>query len=90
MDVYDEQTLYTEGFKAGYAQAIADADIALRKHGDDRPTRRCRQEVLALVNVPYDPLEAVPVPDWSKYSVSHPKPYPMPGAARPTPAAEGG
>lgn len=35
MDVYKEQELYTDGFKAGYAQAIADADAELRKRGDE-------------------------------------------------------
>lgn len=79
--VYQDQMLYTDGFKDGYAQAIGDADLAIRKRGDDLPTRLCRHDVLALVNVPYDPREVMPQPDWSKYSVKEPAPYTPPVTA---------
>lgn len=68
-DVLHEQNLYSDGFKAGYAQAIGDADEELKKHGDSHLTRLCRRDVLALVKVPYDPEEVSPRPDWTKYSV---------------------
>ncbi len=90
MDVYKQQELYTDGFKAGYAQAIADADIALRTHGDSFIIRGCRRDVLALANVSYDPLHAMPVPDWSKYTVLHPKPYSAPATQPVGPGIGGG
>lgn len=77
-DVYREQAIYTDGYKIGYAQAVADADAALRKHGDSFTIRWCRRDVLALANVPYDPQHAIPVPDWSKHSVSGPAPHSPP------------
>jgi hypothetical protein len=80
-DIYREQKLYTDGFQAGYAQAIGDADAELRKHGDDPGTRQCRQAVLALVNVPFNPDEAMPRPDWTKHSVKGPAPYTPPVVA---------
>jgi len=60
---------YTEGFRAGYAQAIGDADAELKRHGDDRTLRYCRRDVLALVKAEYNPEEVMPQPDWSGYSV---------------------
>ena len=77
-DVYEEQKLYTDGFKAGYTQAIADADLALRNRGDDRATRNCRKVVLELINVEYHPEYAMPQPDWSKHSAKGPRPYTPP------------
>lgn len=72
MDVYKEQELYTDGFKAGYAQAIADADAELRKRGDDMRTRRCRRAVLSLAGVSYNIEEIEPNPDWSKRQADAP------------------
>lgn len=81
--VYEDQKLYTDGFKAGYAQAIGDADAALRKRGDDFQTRFCRRDVLALANVSYDPHHAMPQPDWSKHSGKEPTPYTPPRTSLP-------
>lgn len=78
MSEFERQKLYTDGFKDGYTQAVADADAELRKRGDDRQTRLCRRDVLALVNVSYDPEHVTPRPDWSKHSVRGPRPYTPP------------
>lgn len=67
-DVYKEQKLYTDGFKAGYVLAIGDADAALKAKGDSFIIRICRQAVLALANVSYNPQEVMPQPDWSNHS----------------------
>ena len=69
---------YDEGFGAGYAQAIGDADAALSKRADDFATRWHRQAVLALVGVPYKPEDAMPRPDWTKYRVPMVRDYPKP------------
>jgi hypothetical protein len=69
---------YDEGFGAGYAQAIGDADTALQKQGDDRTIRHCRQAVLALVEVPFEPDHVMPHPDWAKYRVPAVRDYPKP------------
>lgn len=74
---------YDEGFRAGYAQAIADADAVLRNRADDFETRHHRQSVLALVGVPYDPADAIPRPDWTKYRVPAVRDYPKPRASIP-------
>ncbi len=78
MGVYEDQNLYSDGFRAGYVQAIGDADFALRKRGDDRQTRQCRRDVLVLANVAYDPEHAMPQPDWSKHKGRDPEPYTPP------------
>lgn len=79
MSVFEKQTIYTDGFRAGYAQAIGDADFALRKRGDDYQTRLCRRDVLALANVSYNPEHLMPVPDWSNHSGKVPAPsFPPP------------
>lgn len=77
-DIYRDQNLYTDGFKDGYAQAIADADAKLRNHGDDRQIRLCRKDVLALANVTYHPEHAIPQADWSKHSGRAPTTYTPP------------
>jgi hypothetical protein len=69
-DVYDKQQIYSDGFRAGYAQAIGDADEAIKSHGDDRLIRYYRRDVLALASIPFDPHEVEPTPDWTQYSVS--------------------
>ena len=77
-DVYAREKTYGDGFGAGYAQAIADADAVLRKTADDFATRRHRQAVLALVGVPFEPEHAMPRPDWTKYRVPAVRDYPKP------------
>lgn len=64
MDELERQKLYSDGFRAGYEQAIGDADQALKRHGDNRITRYQRRDVLALAGVKYDPSEVMPQPDW--------------------------
>lgn len=49
----------------GYADAIKQADATLRACGDDPTIRGCRQAILALVKVPYEPKHVQPKPDWS-------------------------
>lgn len=65
MDEYKRQEIYTTGFKDGYAQAIAEADEALKKLGDNRVIRQCRQSVLALAGVSYNPSDVSPMPYWA-------------------------
>jgi hypothetical protein len=69
---------YEDGFGAGYAQAIGDADAELKKSGDDRTIRHCRRAILALVRVAFKPDDAVPQPDWRNYQVSAVRDYPRP------------
>ena len=47
-DTYQEQKLYTDGFRDGFNQALGDADAALFECGDDRTVRGCREAVKAL------------------------------------------
>ena len=77
-NIYESEKTYGDGFGAGYAQAIADADAQLRQLGDDRTIRECRQLILALVNVPYAKEEVCPRPDWTKYRVPAVRDYPTP------------
>jgi hypothetical protein len=81
VDIFKDEKTYGDGYGAGYAQAIGDADAALRQRGDDRATRNCRKAILDLVNVSYDPAEVKPRPDWSKYRVPAVRDYPTPKAA---------
>ena len=69
---------YDEGFGAGYAQAIGDADAALKARGDDFGIRYCRKAVLALVGVSFAPEDFNPRPDWTKYRVPAVHDYPKP------------
>lgn len=69
MDELERQKQYTDGFAAGYAQAIGDADNVLQQHGDSRLIRYCRRDVLALVNVSYRVDDLAPQPDWTRYNV---------------------
>lgn len=48
----------------GYLDAIRHADTHLQCQGDDRTVRGCRQAVLKLVGVEYDPSHVVPIPAW--------------------------
>ena len=48
----------------GYMDAIRHADVHLQCVGDDRTVRECRQKVLALCGVQYEPSEVVPIPAW--------------------------
>lgn len=66
MDEYERQEIYTTGFRDGYTQAIAEADGALKKRGDNRTIRECRKKVLELANVSYDPSHVSPIPDWNQ------------------------
>jgi hypothetical protein len=74
--VYESEKTYGDGFGAGYAQAIGDADAALKSRGDDFAIRHCRQSVLALVAVQFDPDHAAPRPDWTHYRVPAVRDYP--------------
>lgn len=47
-----------------YERGIKDADDAIKRIGDDSTVRRCRQAVLALVGVKYDPDHVMPTPEW--------------------------
>lgn len=58
-----------EEYWRGYKDAIKHVDATLKAKGDDRSIRICRQAVLALVKVPYDPGHVMPEPDWSKLGV---------------------
>jgi len=78
MTAYENDKTYGDGFGAGYAQAVGDADAELQKCGDDFTIRRCRQAILALVRVPFDPQHAIPRPDWTKYRVPAVRDYPTP------------
>jgi hypothetical protein len=55
-----DQTEYWKGWIA----AIRMADTMLQCRGDDRTIRRCRQEVLRLACVSYEPEHVVPMPVW--------------------------
>jgi hypothetical protein len=55
---------YTDGFHAGYLQAIGDVDEAMKHIGDDRTVRRCRQVLLSFANVSFFPDHVFPQPDW--------------------------
>ena len=77
MSIFENDEAYAQGFGAGYAQAIGDADTALRTVGDDQTIRYCRKAILALVNVSFDPDEARPRPDWTSYRVPSVRYYPQ-------------
>lgn len=54
----------TKDYWKGYMDAIRHADVHLQCRGDDPEIRRCRQTVLKLCGVEYDPREAGPIPAW--------------------------
>jgi hypothetical protein len=59
----------------GFSDAIKAADATLAARGDDQSIRLCRQAILALVKVPYEPKHLEPSPDWSKSQYSNDEIY---------------
>lgn len=48
----------------GYIDAIRHADTHLQCIGDDRTVRNCREAVLKLAGVYYNPNHLMPIPTW--------------------------